>query len=97
MMLHAVSRMIVGLDQAMNPIVFGGSENVTISSQSAYRELVLKKSRFPRRAIDWIFRTFFGQTHHCYKSLLIEANEFPLETGNILLLLAEQGVERKLP
>jgi hypothetical protein len=91
-MLHAVTRMIVGLDQALNPIVYGGSENVTISSQSAYRELVQKKSAFPRRAIDWVFRTFFGQKHHCYKSLLVEVHEFFGEEPLIYSLLAEQGI-----
>lgn len=86
-------RFIVGLDQALNPLVFGGSEDVTMSAQAAYRELVLRKGGKWRKLIDWIFRRF-GQNDHCYRSLLVEIDEFPTESELILKLLAEHGVER---
>lgn len=86
-------RFIVGLDQAFNPLVYGGSEDVTISSQSAYNELMLGKNRRARQIIDWVFRNFFHQHMHCYYSLLDEADEFHGETAVILAKLLELGVK----
>lgn len=88
-----LARFVIGLDQALNPLIFGGSEDVTLSAQSAYRELVLNKSGKWRKLIDWIFRRF-GQEHHCYKSLRVEIDEFAGDRELILKLLAEHGVER---
>ena len=85
-------RFIVGLDQALNPLVYGGSEDVTISAQTAYCELVLGKKKTIRKIIDWIFRRF-GENDHCYWSLYVEIDEFPKDIQiSILKSLAEKGV-----
>lgn len=85
-------RFIVGIDQAFNPIVYGGSEDVTISAQSGYNELLLNKNRWKRKAIDWLFLTFFNDEQHCYRSLLAEIDEFPKEADLIRKILAEKGL-----
>ncbi len=85
-------RFIVGLDQAMNPLVYGGSEDVTLSAQTAYHELLYGKNKFTRKFIDWIFRTFFGEHQHCYNSLLLELDEFPKEAHVLSSLLRDKGL-----
>lgn len=91
-----IFRFIVGLDQALNPIIFRGSEDVTLSAQCAYRELVHHKGNRFRRFIDWLFLTAFDQDQHCFRSLYGEIDEFPHERELILGILAEHGVERGL-
>jgi hypothetical protein len=87
-------RFLVGIDQAFNPLIYGGSENVTISSQSAYNELILHKSHRKRVAIDWLFAKLFDQPDHCYHSLLTELNEFD-NADLIRSMLAEKGLHEK--
>ncbi len=85
-------RFIVGLDQALNPIVYGGSEDVTISAQTAYCELVLGKKKRIRKIIDWVFKKF-GEDKHCYWSLYVEIDEFPKDIQlSILRILETHGV-----
>lgn len=87
-------RFIVGIDQAFNPLVYGGSEDVTISAQSAYNELILHKDMRKRKAIDWLFRTVFKQEFHCYKSLLDEIDEF--ENADLIrIMLSEKGLNEE--
>lgn len=83
-------RFIVGLDQAFNPLVYGGSEDITISAQTAYRELMLGKSRRTRRVIDWIFARL-GDHNHCYANLLGEIDEFE-DRDAIRAALAKKGI-----
>lgn len=85
-------RVIVGLDQALNPIFYGGSEDVTLSAQTAYNELILQKNRKTRIVIDWVFGTLFGGKQHCYRSLRGEVDEFPEHREIILTKLSEVGV-----
>lgn len=85
-------RFIVGLDQAFNPIIYGGSEDVTVSAQTAYNELILQKNRRTRKALDWVFGNVFGDKQHCYRSLRNEVDEFPEQRELILLKLSEVGV-----
>lgn len=87
-------RFIVGLDQALNPIIYGGSEDVTLSAQTAYRELVLHKSGRVRKIIDWVFSKLFDHPQHCYHSLYVELEEFPEERELLEKMLADHGVER---
>jgi hypothetical protein len=87
-------RFIVGLDQACNPLIYGGSEDVTLSAQSAYNELILGKSKFWRKAIDKIFLVLCGEKNHCYESLLAELDEFP-DAHIIEAILGEYGVAAK--
>lgn len=89
----ALYRFIVGIDQALNPIIYGGSEDVTLSAQTAYRELILHKSGWLRKAIDWVFNKL-GHSQHCYRSLYVELDEFPGERELLKKLLADLGVER---
>ena len=84
-----IFRFIVGLDQSFNPLVFNGSEDVTISSQTAYNELILGKNRRMRATIDFVFKHVFGQHHHCYRSLLWEIDEFPNQDIILAALLAK--------
>lgn len=70
-------RFMVGLDQALDPVVFGGSENVTISAELAYRELMLNKGNKLRRLVDWASYLYNHRRMHCYRSLLRESYEFP--------------------
>lgn len=87
-------RFIVGLDQALNPLVYGGSEDVTLSAQSAYNELILHKDSRKRKFIDWIFLNIFGDDNHCYESLLNEIDEF--ENAHLIrLMLAEKGLNEE--
>ena len=88
-----IFRFIVGLDQALNPLVYGGSEDVTLSAQSAYNELVLHKDHRKRKFIDWLFRKM-GQVDHCYHSLISEIDEFQ-DADLIRVILAEKGINEE--
>lgn len=89
-----IFRFIVGLDQAFNPLVYGGSEDVTISSQTAYNELLLHKDHKKRVMIDWIFRKFFGEPQHCYYSLFSEMHCFE-NAALIQAVLADLGIDHE--
>jgi hypothetical protein len=86
-------RFLVGIDQALNPMIFGGSENVTLSSQCAYNELCKGKHIRTRKVIDFIFLKLFSEKNHCYESLIDEVGEF-YNSEEVLFLLAEKGVMR---
>lgn len=72
-------RLLVWIDQGANvtlsnPLnrVYGvdlfGNEDETISSVLGKLTAHNKAKRF-RRAVDWVFRTFFGQRNHCWESI----------------------------
>lgn len=84
-------RLIVGLDQAFNPLVYGGSEDVTISAQTAYNEIMFGRNIRTRKVLDWIFAKL-GEHDHCMRSLLWEIDEFPLAREVLLAALAERGI-----
>lgn len=85
-------RFLVGQDQSLNPIIFNGSEDVTLSSQLAYRELIHGKSRFWRKLVDYIFLKLTKEVDHCYNSLVDEADEFGDEEAKIREELKKLGI-----
>lgn len=87
----ALFRFIVGLDQAFNPLVYGGSEDVTISAQTAYNEIMYGRNLRARKFLDWVFAKL-GEENHCMGSLLAELDEFPLERDVLKAALAERGI-----
>ena len=90
-MMTRLYRFIVGLDQAFNPLVFGGSEDVTLSAQAGYNEVMFNRSKILRRLIDGLFR-LFGQKNHCFENLLWEIEEFPVERAEIEARLKIRGL-----
>lgn len=90
-MFNSIFRFLVGLDQAFNPIILGGSEDVTLSAQIGHDYLLLGKYGIARIVLDFIFLPF--ETQHCYRSLLVEIDEFPENNELILGLLKEKGIE----
>lgn len=91
MIAQRLFRAIVDFDRSLNPIIYGGSRGVTLSSQTAYNELILQKNHRARRIIDWIFGNIFGDKKHCYRCLRGEAHEFP-DRELILKILADIGI-----
>lgn len=85
-------RFIVGLDQALNPIIYNGSEDVTLSAQTAYNEIMLGRNLKTRKVLDWVFRTFFNDHQHCYRSLLAEIDEFSDDRDVLLTELGKLNV-----
>jgi hypothetical protein len=86
-------RFLVGLDQALNPLIYGGSEDVTLSAQAAYREITMGKSIRTRKTLDWLFAKL-GDHQHCYWSLFVELHNFPCERFLLKKKLAELGITR---
>lgn len=88
----ALFRFIVGIDQAFNPLVYGGSEDVTISAQTAYNEILFERNIRRRKTIDWLFLKLFGEVEHCMMSLVAEIDEFPMEREALLAGLRKRGI-----
>lgn len=84
-------RFLIGLDQALNPLILGGSEDVTLSAQLAYFELMHGSHVRARKFLDFITRPFHDL--HCYRSLAGEIDEFPNEREQLIEMLRERGVE----